>query len=451
MAKTKTAYLCDACGYSSGKWHGRCPECGSWEEMREFRPSAEPEAGRLSASATVPQPFPEIRSRSQDLAATGLSELDRVLGGGLVPGAAVLLAGEPGIGKSTLMLQAASAFASAGGEVLYISGEESADQLHRRGLRLGVSSDRLLVLAETEIPAVLEAADRSPPGWLMVDSIQAVSCPDVAGVPGTVTQVRESASRLVRWAKRNSVPLVLVGHVTKDGSIAGPRVLEHLVDTVLQFEGDRHHAHRLLRTLKNRFGPSDEMAVFGMAEAGLHQIENPSELFLSERPVGSPGSSVLAAVEGSRPLMIEIQALVGEPIQGSPRRTTLGFDGGRLAMILAVLQRRAGVDVVQRDVFVNVTGGVRLAEPAADLAVAAAVVSSATGRALPERTAFCGELGLTGEIRGVARVELRVREAERLGFDTLVAPPLPESISAPPGLRIRSATDLSQAIEFGFL
>jgi len=330
--------------------------------------------------------------------------------------------------------------------VLYVSGEESPAQFRLRGDRLAVRSANLLVLAETDVDAIVEAARRSAVDLLLVDSIQAVRSAELASVPGSVGQVRESAARLVALAKSTDLPVVLVGHATKDGSIAGPRTLEHVVDTVIQFEGDRHHAHRILRALKNRFGPADEIGVFSMGDAGLCGIPNASEVFLAERASGSPGSAVLAAIEGTRPLLVEVQALVGENAHGSPRRVALGVDGGRLAMILAVLQRRAGIDVAARDVFVNVAGGIETSEPAADLAVALATASSLSGRPLAERMTILGEIGLAGEIRSVSRLDARLREASRLGFDTALIPTGAAS-TASSGLRLVVVRHLAEALD----
>jgi len=378
---------------------------------------------------------------------TGIADLDRVLGGGLVPGAVILIGGEPGIGKSTLVLQAASAISEAGHAVLYVTGEESAAQLRLRGDRLGVRSASLGVLVATDVEAVCEAAERVRPSLLIVDSIQAVRCPDLPSVPGSVAQVREAATRFVAVAKASGVPVLLVGHVTKDGSLAGPRTLEHVVDTVAYFEGDRHHAHRILRTLKNRFGPTDEIAVFTMTERGLDAVLSPSEVFLAERLRGSPGSAVHAAIEGTRPMLVEIQALVGEPTHGTPRRTSLGVDPNRVAMILAVLNRRAGLEVSTRDVFVNVTGGLRVDEPGADLAVAAALASSERGQSLEDGWTLMGEIGLTGEIRGISRIETRLREASRLGFRSAIVPAGAGSPPAFDGLALHPVRRLEEALE----
>ena len=441
---TRPAYVCQQCGFQSGKWHGRCPSCDAWDSLVE---EAAAGARRGAQVQTVePVPYPDVAGAELVRTSTGLPEFDRVLGGGLVPGGVVLLGGEPGVGKSTLLLQSASALADAGRRVLYASGEESPAQLRLRGARLSVRSANLLVLAETDVDAICDATRRSRVDVLLVDSIQAVRCQELSSVPGSVGQVRESAARLVALAKSNGLPVVLVGHVTKDGAIAGPRTLEHVVDTVIQFEGDRHHAHRILRALKNRFGPADEIGVFSMGDAGLRGIANASEVFLAERAPGSPGSAVLAAIEGSRPLLVEVQALVGESAYGSPRRVALGVDAGRVAMILAVLARRAGIDVAGRDVFVNVAGGLETTEPAADLAVALAAASSLTGRPLAERMAILGEIGLAGEIRSVARLDARLREASRLGFDTALVPSGAASTPSP-GIRLVAVRHLAEALD----
>ncbi|MCP3979901.1 MAG: DNA repair protein RadA [bacterium] len=435
-------FICTSCDYRSAKWLGRCPSCGAWETMTERE--ARPRGVATRAKRIEATPFPDITGSDAQRASTGIEELDRVLGGGLVAGAVILLGGEPGVGKSTLALQAAAAMAAAGRRVLYVSGEESAAQVRRRGERLDVTSAELLVAAETDVGAVVAGARELAPVLVVVDSIQAVRCAEIGSLPGSVAQVRESAGRIVELAKSSAIPVVLVGHVTKEGTLAGPRVLEHLVDVVVQFEGQRHHAHRVLRALKNRFGATDELGVFRMTDRGLAAVPDPSELFVGQRPVGAPGSAVLPAIEGSRPLLLEIQALVGEPTQGTPRRSAVGVDSNRVAMILAVLQRRAGVDLVQRDVFVNVTGGVSVVEPAADLAVAAAIASSASGAALPDRWVVAGEIGLTGEVRAVSRTDARLREAARLGFDAAL---VPESSPTAEGIERIPVRRLDQALE----
>ncbi|ANM28782.1 DNA repair protein RadA [Acidobacteria bacterium Mor1] len=444
MAKPKSAFVCEECDHVSPKWLGRCPECGSWASLSEVRQDASASGGRPRPLPVTP--FPEIPEADARRIVTGIDELDRVLGGGLVPGMVVLVGGEPGVGKSTLLLQAAEQLASRGDRVLYVSGEESPAQLRLRGRRLGVDSREIGVLAETEIERIVDTARDWSPRVMIVDSIQAVQSSSVSSVPGSVGQVREAASRLVSYAKGTGTAVVLVGHVTKEGSLAGPRILEHAVDTVAQFEGDRHHAHRILRAIKNRFGATDEIGVFSMGERGLSGVANPSELFLAERQEQVPGSAVLAAIEGSRPLLIEVQALVGEPIQGSPRRTSLGVDGGRVALILAVLQRRAGLDLGSRDVFVNLTGGMSVAEPAADLAVAVAVGSSLAGLPVVEGRIACGEVGLTGEIRSVGRIESRLREAARLGFRSAVVPASCGGFDAVDGLEVYRAADVPEAL-----
>jgi len=443
-------YVCIECEHRTRKWFGRCPECGAWDALAE---RSEPPKGRRARKGPAKielRPYLEIETSDQPRTSTGIGELDRVLGGGLVPGAVVLLGGEPGIGKSTLLLQAASAGADNGRDVLYVSGEESLAQLRSRGDRLGVRSPRLLVAAETDVEGILEVAAAAKPTLVVVDSIQAVRCAGLDSVPGSVSQVREAASRFVAWAKSTATPVLLVGHVTKDGALAGPRVLEHVVDTVIQFEGDRHHDHRLLRALKNRFGPTDELGVFEMTEGGLVEVTDPSRLLLAERSEGAPGSAVLAAVEGTRPLLVEIQALAGEPIQGSPRRTILGVDSNRVAMILAVLQRRIGLELGNRDVFVNVTGGLSIQEPAADLAVALAVVSSALQKPLPSGLVLAGEIGLTGEIRAVSRLEPRLRESRRLGFEKAVTPCAGLPAAPVEGLELSPARNLDEALRCCF-
>lgn len=445
MALPRTAHVCQQCGYRAPKWLGRCPECEAWGSLVEE--TVGPASSRPRVSGVAPTPWPDLPRSETDRTSTGIPEFDRVLGGGLVPGAVILLGGEPGIGKSTILLQVASVLADGGRDVLYVSAEESASQLRLRGDRLGVRSKHLNVLAETDVEVAIAAARDGNAKAVIVDSIQAVRCAELASVAGSVGQVREAASRFVTYAKSAGVPVVLVGHVTKDGTIAGPRTLEHVVDTILQFEGDRHHAHRILRAVKNRFGPADELGVFAMTDEGLRAVDNPSEVFLAERPEAAAGSTVLPAIEGSRALLVEVQALVGDPMQGNPRRTALGIDAGRLALILAVLGRRAGLDVAARDVFVNVPGGIEVTEPAADLAIALSAVSSLTRRPLPARRVVFGELGLTGEIRSVSRVEARLKEAARLGFTSAVVPFSAASAVAPEGLELIPARHLLEALK----
>jgi DNA repair protein RadA/Sms len=438
-------YGCRSCDYRAAKWLGRCPQCSAWGSISE-RPLSQT---RGVEPAQIHR-FPEIEGRRDQRLSTGLGELDRVLGGGLVPGAVVLIAGEPGIGKSTLLLQAASAIADNDGPVLYVSGEESAVQLRGRGDRLAVRSDRLLVATETDVEIAIREARSRELSMMAVDSIQAVRCSDSDALPGSVTQLREAAMRLVEFAKSSSVPVVAVGHVTKEGAIAGPRALEHVVDTVVQFEGDRQHEHRILRALKNRFGSADELGVFRMTAGGLVGVDNPSEIFLTARDEDVQGTAVLAGIEGSRPLLVEVQALVGQPVQGSARRTCLGVEPSRMALVLAVLERRAGLNLAGRDVFVNVTGGLTISEPAADLAVAAAVASSALGRPLSRRTVLCGEIGLTGEVRAVSRADARQREALRLGFTSAIMPRGGPRDAGVQGIRRHAVDSIDEAFRLLF-
>jgi DNA repair protein RadA/Sms len=406
---------------------GRCPGCGAWETLVEESVGG-PEAAAPSLVAVQEpatgraRPLAEIDAEAAPRLVTGIPELDRVLGGGLVPGSVVLLGGEPGIGKSTLCLQLAANVAASHGPVLYVSGEESLEQVRMRAGRLGAVPKALLAIAETRVEALGAPWQDARPKLVLVDSVQTLRTERVPSPPGSVAQVRESAALLAITAKAQGVPLVLVGHVTKDGTLAGPRVLEHLVDVVLTFEGDRGHPYRILRATKNRFGATDEIGVFTHEEKGLVAVENPSELFLAERQAGAPGSCVMPVIEGTRPLLLEVQALVAPAGYGTARRTCLGVDDGRVALLLAVLDRRTDVDLLSRDVFVNVVGGMRISEPAADLAVALALASSRLDLPLPGDVAACGEVGLGGEVRRVGRIEQRLREAARLGFKSVLVP-----------------------------
>jgi DNA repair protein RadA/Sms len=420
--KPATVFSCSACGAQSPQWLGRCPECGGWNTLAEEREAAvRPAAGGTGAGA-APVRLSDVAAAAVPRLPTGLADVDRVLGGGLVPGSVVLLGGEPGIGKSTLLLQVAARLSDRMGDVLYVSAEESAQQVRMRAERLGASAPGLFLLAETNLDAILDAAKAGPYAAVVVDSVQTIASPSVPAGAGSVTQVRECAGRLLAFAKTSGVPVFLIGHVTKDGSLAGPKTLEHLVDAVLSFEGERFHAQRVVRALKNRFGPAHELGVFEMTGSGLVEVANPSALYLGSGAGSRPGSVVLAGVEGTRPLLLEVQALTVEAKYGSPRRTAIGFDGTRLALLLAVLERHGGLKLGSHDVFLNVAGGAESAEPAADLAVCAAVAGSLRGRALAPGTFAFGEVGLLGEVRAVSDAALRLKEAVSMGLGTALAP-----------------------------
>jgi DNA repair protein RadA/Sms len=426
--KQKTVFACQECGAQSAKWLGRCPECGAWNSMVEERPvpagvaAASTEKRYALAGAAGPQLYADIDTVVAERLSTGIGEFDRVLGGGVVPGSLVLIGGEPGIGKSTLLLQAAAHFARTVGPVLYCSGEESEHQIKSRGERLGVERAPLYILAETCLERILEEIARLRPSFVIVDSIQTVFSLKFQSAPGSIGQVRESATQLLFAAKGQNIPTFLVGHVTKDGNLAGPKALEHIVDTVLYFEGEKHHAHRVVRAVKNRFGAVSELGVFEMTGTGLKAVPNPSQLFLAERAANAAGSAVLCCVEGSRPLLVEVQALVSTSSYGNARRMASGLDQNRLSLLLAVLEKRAGLNLIAEDVFVNVAGGMTVDEPAADLAIVAAVASSVRNRAIRAATAVFGEVGLAGEIRATSQSALRLREAAQMGFTRCIVP-----------------------------
>lgn len=421
--KPRTIYRCSGCGHAESRWLGRCPACQEWSSLVEEHERGEP--ARASASGVADGAAPQSIAEVTELTGaqrrrSGIGELDRVLGGGLVAGCLVLLGGDPGVGKSTLLIQALAGLANAG-PILYATGEESVAQTAMRARRVGAADPRLSVVAETDIEKVLEHATRSKPAILAVDSIQTIYTPILDSIPGSLAQVRECASRLMQFAKTTGTPTILVGHVTKDGGLAGPKTLEHLVDVVLQLEGDGG-PYRILRSHKNRFGSTQEIGVFEMRGAGMAEVANPSAHLLAERPVGAPGSVVVASIDGARPLLVEIQALVAPATAGFGRRTAAGVDGNRVSLLLAVLAQRAACDVLDRDVFVNVAGGIRLNEPAIDLGIACAIASSVRGRALDAKTVLFGEIGLAGEIRGVPLCEQRLAEAARLGFRRALVP-----------------------------
>ncbi|MBV2360711.1 DNA repair protein RadA [Thalassococcus sp. CAU 1522] len=425
MAKASATFLCQSCGAATTKWSGRCESCGQWNTIVEEAPLAAGPSGKTlgksrgRAVALLDLDSPEApppRTRSN------LDELDRVLGGGLVPSSAVLVAGDPGIGKSTLLLQAAAAFARSGLKVVYISGEEASAQIRLRAQRLGLADARVSLATETNLRDILTTLDAERPDLAIIDSIQTMWADNVDSAPGSVSQVRAAAHELTTFAKRRGSAVFMVGHVTKDGQIAGPRVVEHMVDTVLYFEGERGHQFRILRSVKNRFGPADEIGVFEMTGAGLSEVTNPSALFLSERGTPAPGSAVFAGIEGTRPVLVEFQALVAPSPHSQPRRSVVGWDGGRLAMILAVLEARCGIPFAGLDVYLNVAGGMRVGEPAADLAVAAALLSAREDAALPAETVVFGEISLSGALRPVSQTENRLKEAQKLGFSTAILP-----------------------------
>ena len=427
MAKPKRRYVCQACGSVSFRWQGQCADCGEWNTLAEEAPETVFSSKHdLSGGGRVIR-FEPLDTPGEKLVrrATGLAEFDRALGGGLVPGSAILMGGDPGIGKSTLLLQTAAAIARSGAEAVYISGEEATGQVRMRAERMGLADAPIRLAAATSVRDILTTLGQmEPPALLVIDSIQTMHSDQIEGAPGTVSQVRASAFELIRYAKENGVALVLVGHVTKDGSIAGPRVLEHMVDVVMAFEGERSHQYRILRGIKNRFGPVDEIGVFAMAGQGLEEVGNPSMLFLSGRDDPVPGSAVFPAMEGTRPVLVEIQALIVRLQSGAtPRRAVVGWDSGRMAMLLAVLEARCGLNFSQCEVYLNVAGGYRLADPAADLAVAAALISALGDRPLPQGSVWFGEVSLAGEVRPVAHGAIRQREAAKLGFNLAFGPP----------------------------
>jgi DNA repair protein RadA/Sms len=446
LARERPSFRCSECGWTAGKWVGRCGECQAWGTVLDASsPTVRTTtAGPVSAPA---RPIADVDVEAARSRPTGVSELDRVLGGGLVPGSVVLLAGEPGVGKSTLLLDVAARFAESG-RALYVTAEESAAQVRLRADRIGALHDDLFLAAETDLAAVLGQIDDVKPDLLVVDSVQTVASAEVDGSPGNVSQIREVAAALIRVAKERGIATVLVGHVTKDGSIAGPRMLEHIVDVVLHFEGDRHSRLRMVRGVKNRFGPSDEVGCFDLADDGITGLADPSGLFLSQQVEAVPGTCVTVTVEGKRPLVAEVQALLAPSQLNNPRRTTSGLDSGRVAMVLAVLQRRCQVNVGAADVYASTVGGVRLTEPATDLAVALALAGGAQNSALATGLIAIGEVGLAGEIRRVTALTRRLAEAARLGFTHALVPPDPGRV--PPGIETIEVADLGQALRVAF-
>jgi DNA repair protein RadA/Sms len=447
MGKPKTRYVCQQCGAASPKWLGRCPECNEWDTMIEESTVPPAEQRRPSLLRAHPEPITKVQVSPEPRILSGLSEFDRVLGGGAVLGSAVLIGGDPGIGKSTLLLQVCASVAAQGRRVLYVSSEESVAQTKLRAQRLEVASDNVLVVAETNLEQILGHIEAAQAQFVVVDSIQMVYAPDFPSAPGTVTQVRECGAELIYLAKRTGVTVFLIGHVTKEGAIAGPRVLEHLVDTVLYFEGERFHAFRILRAVKNRFGSTNEIGVFEMREAGLVPVENPSGFFLSQRSRQGSGSVVVPCIEGTRAFLVEVQALLSRANFGVPERKVSGADYNRVCMLLAVLEKRAGLMLGGQDAFVNIVGGVQVDEPAADLGIALAMASSFRDKRLPDDLVALGEVGLAGEVRGVGKIEARLKEAQKLGFRRVLLPrdnEFPKSLTT---IAPRHVSTLAEAME----
>ncbi|MFS1514707.1 DNA repair protein RadA [Chengkuizengella sp. SCS-71B] len=451
MAKNKVKYTCQHCGYESPKWMGKCPGCSSWnslveETVKQIKTKGMKESNYISQEKATS--ILKIEGAKEPRILTDFKELDRVFGGGVVPGSLILVGGDPGIGKSTLLLQISHALVLKKCKVLYISGEESVKQLKLRADRLGVLSEDLYVLCETNMDSIEDAVQQVEPDFLVIDSIQTVYQPMLESAPGSVSQVRECTSAFMRIAKNKGIATVLVGHVTKEGAIAGPRMLEHMVDCVLYFEGEKQHAFRILRAVKNRFGSTNEMGIFEMKELGLVEVSNPSELFLSERPLGVSGSIVVSSMEGTRPILVEIQALISSTNFPAPRRMTTGVDHNRLSLIMAVLEKRMGLFLQNQDAFLNVAGGVKLDEPAIDLALAVSIVSSFKDQPTRPYDVVCGEIGLTGEVRAVSRMEERVKEAQKLGFKRMIVPENSLKGWTPPkNIEIIGVRNVSQALE----
>ncbi len=441
-------FVCQQCGKESPKWLGRCPGCQEWNSFVERVVAA---AARPTSSSSQPQELSQVAALPQDRLPLNLAEFDRVLGGGLVPGSLVLIGGDPGIGKSTLLLQVSARLALVKGNVVYVSGEETVHQTKLRAERLGVKGDGLYILSEASLDAILGQVERLEPCLVVVDSIQSISLPELEMAPGSITQVRECTLRLMHWAKLAQVPVFITGHVTKDGAIAGPKVLEHIVDCVLYLEGEPFSAYRLLRSAKNRFGSTNEVGIFEMKEQGLVEVENPSQVFLSQRPGEAVGSAVVPTLEGSRPLLVEIQALTNATSFGLPRRTANGVDFGRLLMITAVLSRRVGLRLGNQDIIVNATGGMKVSEPAADLAIALAISSSFRDIGVDPEMVAVGEVGLSGELRAVPQLDRRVAEAARLGFKRCLVPRSGARISTPKDIELVPVSNLREAIKVGLV
>jgi len=450
----KTIFCCQNCGYQTPKWMGKCPDCGQWhtfvEEALTIGEIRGTKPGFTVAPATA-VPIHSIELDNEERHTTGIQEFDRVLGGGIVPGSLVLIGGDPGIGKSTLMLQALNGLAGRGHKVLYVSGEESVRQLKMRSKRLSAASSDIFVVSETDLELILRMVESNHPDVLVIDSIQTMFSPDLTSAPGSVSQVRESAMRLMLLSKKTGIPVFLVGHVTKEGAIAGPRLLEHMVDTVLYFEGDRNHVFRILRAVKNRFGSTNEIGVFEMKERGLDEVANPSAVFLSERPANAPGSVVTASMEGTRPILVELQALAGNTSFATPRRTILGLDPNRVALLVAIMEKKLGMHLMGHDLFMNVAGGVKVDEPALDTAIISAVASSFLDKSIREGFIVLGEVGLTGEVRAISHVETRIAETQKMGFRKCLIPQSNlKRIVEKEGIELIGIRTVSEAMEILF-
>ena len=456
--KINTIFCCQSCGYQTSKWLGKCPDCGKWDTLIEetrsslsITPVIYSGKKHLSKLNAQPVPIDSISIEDYHRLSTGLSEFDRVLGGGLVSGSLVLIGGDPGIGKSTLVLQALHGIAKNGRKVLYVSGEESIMQIRIRSKRLSSLSSNLLVVSEIDIGIILAMLDSVKPDVLVIDSIQTMFNPDITSAPGSVSQIRESTMQIMLTAKKTDIPVFLIGHVTKDGAIAGPRLLEHMVDTVLYFEGDRNHVFRILRAVKNRFGSTNEIGVFEMNETGLVEVLNPSSVFLAECPDNTPGSIVTACMEGTRPILVEIQALAGNTSFGSPRRTILGIDQNRVALLLAVIEKKLNMHMMGQDIYMNVAGGVKIDEPGIDMGIVSAVVSSFLNKPTLERTVVIGEVGLTGEVRAISNIDIRISEAEKMGFSRCLIPQNNlKRISVNKGMELIGIKTISDAVDILF-
>ena len=448
----KTAFTCQSCGYQAPKWMGKCPDCGQWdtlvEETCSERSPAHKNSRGIGPARNKPVPIDSIEIENEERIMTNIAEFDRVLGGGLVAGTLVLIGGDPGIGKSTLMLQALYGLTNRGHTVLYVSGEESVRQIRLRSKRLGTVSHEMLVVSEVDLEVILSMVVTSKPDVLVIDSIQTMFNADLSSAPGSVSQVRESAMRLMLMAKKSNIPTFLVGHVTKEGAIAGPRLLEHMVDTVLYFEGDRSHVFRILRAVKNRFGSTNEIGVFEMKEKGLQEVRNPSAVFLSERSLNAPGSVVTASMEGTRPILVELQALASSTNFGTPRRTILGLDHNRVALLTAVMEKKLGMHLMGHDIFMNVAGGVKVDEPAVDMGIVSAVASSFLDRPIPENNVVLGEVGLTGEVRAISHADTRVAEIRKMGFTRCFVPKNNlKRMTGPEGIEVVGIGTVAEAIE----